>query len=188
MTKVCVRASHKPRVGSEEAQAVNLRHEIKQARPFSSGEEEAVLNIFRTSDCLQREFQRRTRDWGISSPQYNVLRILRGAHPQSLTCSEIGARMITADPDITRLLARLKVNKLIRQHRDRNDRRVVRTQISEAGMDLLLQMDPLIQCMPKELLGRLNREEVAQLTRLLELARANCADRRLSPKCDGNGE
>lgn len=166
----------------------NLRHEIEQARPFSSIEEEAVLNLFRTADCLQREFQRRTRDWGISSTQYNVLRILRGSQPESLTCSEIGNRMITADPDITRLLARMKANKLIRQHRDRDDRRVVRTQISDAGMELLLQMDPLIQRMPKELLGHLNEKEIAQLTHLLELARENCGDARRTPTCDGSGK
>ena len=64
-----------------------LKHEIAQERPFSSVEEEAFLNLMRTTDCLQRAFQRKTRDWGITSTQYNVLRILRGAHPQGLTCS-----------------------------------------------------------------------------------------------------
>jgi DNA-binding MarR family transcriptional regulator len=165
----------------------NLRHEIEQGRPFSSEEEEAVLNLFRTADCLQREFQRRTRDWGISSTQYNVLRILRGAHPESLTCSEIGGRMITADPDITRLLARMKSNKLIRQHRDHHDGRVVRTQISEAGLELLRQMDPVIQSLPKDLLGHLGEKEIAQLTRLLELARENCGEAKRTATCDGSG-
>ena len=119
-----------------------LKHEIAQELPFSSIEEEAVLNLMRTSDCLHRAFQRRTRDWGISSTQYNVLRILRGAQPHGLTCSEIGNRMITAEPDITRLLARMKALKLIRQQRDRHDRRVVWTQISSTGLELLLKMDP----------------------------------------------
>lgn len=164
----------------------NLRREIEQGQPFSSLEEEAVLNVFRTADCLQREFQRRTRDWGISSTQYNVLRILRGAHPESLTCTEIGSRMITADPDITRLLARMTANKLIKQHRDHHDRRVVRTQIAEAGMELLRQMDPLIQRIPKDLLGHLGEKEIAQLIGLLEVARESCGEARRNATCDGN--
>ena len=85
-----------------------LKLEIAQERPFSSQEEEALLNLLRTSDCLQRAFHCKTRNWGLTSTQYNVLRILRGAQPRGLTCSAIGGRMITADPDITRLLARLK--------------------------------------------------------------------------------
>jgi DNA-binding MarR family transcriptional regulator len=79
--------------------------------------------------------------------------------------------MITAEPDITRLLARLKALKLIRQQRDRQDRRVVWTQISESGLELLRQMDPVIERVPGELLGHLNGAELAELIRLLELAR-----------------
>ena len=82
----------------------SLKHEIAQERPFSSPEEEALLNLMRTADCLQRAFQRVSREWGVTTTQYNVLRILRGSHPQGLTCSAIGDRMITAEPDITRLL------------------------------------------------------------------------------------
>jgi len=94
--------------------------------------------------------------------------------------------MITADPDITRLLARLKANKLIRQQRDRHDRRVVWTQISAAGLDLLRQMDPIIQRIPTELLGHLGEEELAALIRLLEVARKNCGDTQTPVSCDGS--
>ena len=163
-----------------------LKHEIAQERPFSSVEEETLLNLLRTADCLQRAFQHRSRDWGVTSTQYNVLRILRGAQPQGLTCSAIGDRMITADPDITRLLARLKALKLIRQQRDRHDRRVVWTQISEAGLELLRQMDPVIQRTPKELLGHLSEKELAELIRLLELARENCGDGQSPVSCTGS--
>ena len=61
-----------------------LKHEIVQERPFSSPEEEALLNLMRTADCLQREFHRMSREWGVTSTQYNVLRILRGSHPGGL--------------------------------------------------------------------------------------------------------
>ena len=148
-----------------------LKLEIVQERPFSSVEEEALLNLLRTSDCLHRAFHLRTRNWGVTSTQYNVLRILRGAQPGGLTCSAIGSRMIAAEPDITRLLARLKGLKLIRQQRDKHDRRVVLTHISEAGLELLRQMDPTIDRVPRELLGHLDSAELAELIRLLELAR-----------------
>jgi DNA-binding MarR family transcriptional regulator len=154
----------------------NLKSEIAQATPFSSVEEEAILNVMRTSDCLQRAFQHKTRDWGLTSTQYNVLRILRGAQPDGLTCAAIGKRMIAMEPDITRLLRRLKLLKLIRQHRDRQDRRVVWTQISEPGLDLLRAMDPVIERIPLELLGHISRGELAEMIRLLESARQSCAD------------
>jgi DNA-binding MarR family transcriptional regulator len=146
-----------------------LRQEIAQQRPFSSVEEEALLNLMRTSDCVHREIQRRTRHWGITSTQYNVLRILRGAQPQGLTCSAIGDRMITAEPDITRLLGRMKTLKLIRQQRDKRDRRVVWTQISSTGLDLLSRMDDEVNYAPKE----------------LELARRNCMDTQAPVSCEG---
>lgn len=161
-----------------------LKREIAQERPFSSPHEEALLNIFRTADCLQRTFQRRARQWEITGTQYNVLRILRGAHPGGLTCSAIGDRMITAVPDITRLLARLKALKLIRQHRDPRDRRVVWTRITDSGLDLLRQMDPVIQAMPGELLGRFTPEEITTFIDFLERARAHCGDAAQPVACE----
>ena len=163
----------------------SLKHEIAQERPFSSTEEEAFLNLMRTSDCLQRAFQRKIRPWGITSTQYNVLRILRGAQPLGLTCSAIGDRMITAEPDITRLLARMKTLKLIRQQRDKQDRRVVWTQISSTGLELLSKMDGEITQMPKDLLGHIAQKDLQHLIGLLEEARKNCLDQPASVSCDG---
>jgi DNA-binding MarR family transcriptional regulator len=100
-----------------------------------------------------------------------VLRILRGAEAQGLTCSAIGSRMIAAEPDITRLLARMKALKLIRQRRDRQDKRVVWTQISESGLALLQEMEPVILRLPGELLGHVSQAELTELIRLLELVR-----------------
>lgn len=167
-----------------------LKEEIEQQHPFASLEEEALLNLLRTSDCIERVLQRSTRTWGITATQYNVLRILRGAHPEGLTCAAIGRRMIAAEPDITRLLGRLKATKLIRQHRDRNDRRVVWTQITSAGLELLDAMDPIIERTPRELLAHMSAEEITELSRLLELARKGAEDPHGDPhmsqvSCDG---
>jgi DNA-binding MarR family transcriptional regulator len=165
----------------------SLKSEIAQNRPFASRAEEALLNLLRTADCLQRAMQHRTRRWNITSTQYNVLRILRGAHPHGLPCSAIGDRMITADPDITRLLSRLKALKLIRQARDKKDRRVVNTFISDAGLTLLAEMDPTVSQFPAEMLGHLGKDDLDTFIRLLEQARRGCDDRH-PPTCEGKDQ
>jgi DNA-binding MarR family transcriptional regulator len=157
-----------------------LKQQIAQQRPFASLEQEALLNLMRCADRLNREVQHRIRPWGITATQYNALRILRGSHPGGLTCTAIGDRMITAEPDITRLLSRLKALKLVRQQRDRHDRRQVCTQISEAGLKLLAEMDATIDRAPQEMLGHLSGAELKEFIRLLEKA-GNTGN----PQCDG---
>jgi DNA-binding MarR family transcriptional regulator len=164
---------------------VSLKEEIVQERPFSSPEEEAFLNLLRTADCMSRAFARATRRWGVTATQYNVLRILRGAEPRGLTCSAVGSRMIAAEPDITRLLGRLKTLKLVRQSRDREDRRVVWTQITAEGLTLLSEMDPVVQVAPREMLGHLSEEELNTLIALLEHARCRCINREATAKNGG---
>jgi DNA-binding MarR family transcriptional regulator len=161
-----------------------LKSEIAQTRPFAGPAEEALLNLIRTADCLQRAMQHSTRRWNVTSTQYNVLRILRGAHPGGLACSAIGDRMIAADPDVTRLVARLKAQKLVRQARDKKDRRVVNTFISETGLALLAEMDPVVSQFPTQNLGHLTEEELTTLIHLVEKARSRC-DNRHPPTCEG---
>jgi DNA-binding MarR family transcriptional regulator len=165
-----------------------LKDEIAQQSAFTGPEEEALLNLLRTADCLQRSIQHMIRPWGITATQYNVLRILRGAQPHGLTCSAIGDRMITAEPDITRLLARLKALKLIRQQRDKRDKRVLWTQISSAGLALLDETDPTVLHGPRELLGHLHPDQLSTLIQLLERARAKCGGAQTPVTCDGTGE
>jgi MarR family transcriptional regulator, 2-MHQ and catechol-resistance regulon repressor len=152
----------------------NLKHEIQQKSPFSGLEEEAILNLIRTADFFQRALQQQTRRWGVTATQYNILRILRGAQPEGLPCAAIGARMLTAEPDVTRLLSRLKKIKFVAQHRDQHDGRVVWTQITESGLKLLREMDPLVRKLPASMLGHVSKADLRQLIRLLELARLRC--------------
>jgi DNA-binding MarR family transcriptional regulator len=158
----------------------SLKSEIEQTQPFASLEEEVFLNLIRSSDFLHRAAQRRIRGWGVTLTQYNVLRILGGAEPNGLTCASIGRRMIAADPDITRLLNRLKGLKLIHQRRDRHDRRVVWTQISDSGLELLRVMDPVVQRTPRELLSHMSSDKLTQFNHLLELARATAVSKQES--------
>jgi DNA-binding MarR family transcriptional regulator len=141
---------------------------IEQAKGYSSPQEEALLTLMRASDQLHRAMQQRLKPSGLTSTQFNVLRILRGARPTGLTCSTIGSRMITAEPDITRLLGRLKAQKLLCQQRDTHDRRVVWTHITEKGFELLAELDGMIGQAPRELLKALSGSELQQLTRLLK--------------------
>src|SRR4029079_5455628 len=97
--------------------AGRLQKEIQQTRPFGSLEEEAFLGLQRTADALARRAYDVLKPSGLSATQYNVLRILRGAGEAGLACGEIGERMITRDPDITRLLDRLEARHLIARAR-----------------------------------------------------------------------
>jgi DNA-binding MarR family transcriptional regulator len=139
---------------------------------FSGPHEEAVFNLIRTADWLHRAIQQRTKRSGLTATQYNVLRILRGAPPTGLTCSGIGSRMLAAEPDITRLLGRLKAQKLIGQHRDTQDRRVVWTRITASGLALLATLDGYVEQGPRELLRELSGEELRDLIRLLKKVRS----------------
>jgi DNA-binding MarR family transcriptional regulator len=143
----------------------------EQAPSFSSPHEEALLTLMRSADCLHRSFQQRLKPSGLTATQYNVLRILKAARPGGLTCSAIGRMMITPEPDITRLLGRLKTQKLLCQQRDAKDRRVVWTRITAEGMDVLGKLDGVVEQAPRELFRELSREELHELTRLLRKAR-----------------
>src|SRR5256886_6213573 len=107
-------------------------------------EEAAFLDLLRTCDLLSRGPAQVLKTEDLSATQYNVLRILRGA-PEGLPCGEIGSRMITRDPDITRLLDRLEKRHLVSRSRDSMDRRTVLTRITAEGLKLLSQLDGPIQ-------------------------------------------
>ena len=148
-----------------------LAEEIKQTRPFGSLEEEAILNIRRTASVLDQIVAEALRPSGLSNTQYNVLRILRGAGSKGLACQEIAERMVTRDPDITRLVDRLEARKLFERTRSREDRRVVVVRITPAGSKLLSSLDSKVESLPQRALGHLGRKRLRLLIALLELAR-----------------
>lgn len=148
-----------------------LQEEIKQSRPFEQPEAEAILNVARTQEVLRAPLDALMKSNGLSGSSYNVLRILRGAGDEGLPCREIGDRMVTRVPDVTRLLDRLEAAGLVIRQRDSEDRRVVITRITGDGMELLGSLDQPIRDLEKELLGHMTREELDTLSRLLEAAR-----------------
>jgi DNA-binding MarR family transcriptional regulator len=146
--------------------------ELKQTRPFESLEVEAYVSLLRTADALLRGVEAALKGAGLSPTQYNVLRILRGAGRNGLSCREIAERMITRDPDITRLLDRLESRGLIARARGALDRRVMLTRISSTGLRLLKSLDQPLLAAHKRQLGHLGAARLQRLVGLLEKARA----------------
>ena len=146
----------------------------RKTRRAGGPEEAAFLDLLRTTDILSRGLVGVLKSEDLSSTQYNVLRILRGA-PDGLPCGEIAGRMITRDPDVTRLLDRLEKRKLITRSRETRDRRTVMGRISPEGLKLLARLDEPVQAAHRKQLGHLGRERLRALAELLRVSRSQVA-------------
>ncbi len=141
------------------------------AKAFQSNlEEKTFLEIVRTADSLSRRAAFVLKSEDLSATQYNVLRILRGS-PEGLPCGEIGRRLITREPDITRLLDRMERRDLISRCRETADRRTVMTRITKTGLDTVNRMDEPVLAIHRKQLGHLGREKLLELSALLREAR-----------------
>jgi DNA-binding MarR family transcriptional regulator len=150
-----------------------LQKELKQKKPFSSLEEEVILNLARTAEYVGSRGAEVFKRADLTPTQYNALRILRGAGEQGLSCGEISERMVTRDSDITRLLDRLERRGLISRERPENNRRVVIARITGEGLALLAQMDGPMEESHRRLAGHLGRQRLKTLSELLEALRGN---------------
>ena len=148
-----------------------LQAELKKTKPFSSLEQEVYLSLQRTADALGRGFADLLKAHALSPAQYNVLRILRGAGEVGLACQEVGSRMITREPDVTRLMDRLETRGLLERRRQQDDRRVVKARVTAAGLELLSKLDAPVVKLHDVQLGHLSRERLRSLCELLEAAR-----------------
>lgn len=147
-----------------------LQRELKKQHPFDHPEQQAMLNLLRTSDQFQNRFGRLFRQYGLTPSQYNILRILRGAGGP-LPCLEIASRMIQVVPAITGLVDRLARQGLVRRRRSADDRRVVYVELTPEAARLLARLDHPVLELHEQLLGHLSRAELSELNRLLEKAR-----------------
>ena len=152
-----------------------LQDDLRQRRPFASPAEEAYLNLIRTADQLARGVALVLRPHKLSEAQYNVLRILRGAGTEGHTCSEVATRLVTHDPDVTRLLDRLETRGLLVRAREHSDRRVVTTRITRQGLALLDTLDGPVRDAVDQALAHVPAARLTSLTTLLELARTPAA-------------
>lgn len=150
----------------------SVQDELRQRRPFRTRAQEAGVGLMLTADRLRRSIGAAIEPFGVTMQQYNVLRILRGAHPDPLPTLEIAERMIEHTPGVTRLLDRLEAKGLVRRERCTEDRRMVHCWITEAGLELLGRMDETVEAADERAVGALSAGEQAELVRLLDRVRA----------------
>lgn len=149
---------------------------MRPAAPYvrskrSKVQADAYLAVVRTAEDMQRGFTELLKASELSFAQYNVLRILRGAGADGLTCGGVSERLVQHDPDVTRLLDRLEKRTLIERHRDQKDRRVVRIAITDAGLALLAQLDEPMDAVHEQQFGHLSDARLKELMALLEEVR-----------------
>jgi DNA-binding MarR family transcriptional regulator len=151
------------------------RHKPAVKAPVPGGylQEQVSLSLIRTADGLTRKAEALFKPAGLSGAQYNVLRILRGAGEDGLACHEIGERLISRDPDITRLLDRMESRGLIARARELKDRRVVKTRITAEGLRVLGELDKPIRELHRKQFQHLPENQLRKLLRLLEQTRAH---------------
>ena len=149
---------------------MSLQDEIRQTRPFASKAQEATIALMRTAHIIRRRFEAVAEPHGITSQQYNVLRILRGARGP-LPTMEIAERMIEPTPGITRLVNSLEQRELIRREQWPGDRRQMLCQITPAGLRLLAELDDVMNAFDEQLAGTLSEDDLTLLISLLERIR-----------------
>ena len=135
-------------------------------------EDTIFISLQKTADSLGLEAEQLLKPHGLTGTHYNVLRILRGAEPQGLACRAIGERMISHDPDMTRLLDRMEKRGLISRARQTDDRRVIKTRITAAGLALLKNLDQPVRELHKRQFHHVPARRLKILALLLEEVRA----------------
>ncbi|MGA7305418.1 MAG: MarR family transcriptional regulator [Rhodothermales bacterium] len=146
--------------------------EIKQTRPFPTLEEEAMVSLARTAGKMDHAFAELIKPYGLTPILYNILRILRGAGQTGLCRYEVGDRMITPAPDVTRLLDRLERKGYVTRERDNENRRLVKSMITKSGLDVLDKLNNPVSEFHKRHLGHLGDERLRSLVESLAMARS----------------
>jgi DNA-binding MarR family transcriptional regulator len=131
-------------------------------------EEHVFVAVLKAADHLGQQAEQMLKSHGLTGTQYNVLRILRGAGPEGLPCKSVGDRMISHDPDMTRLLDRMEKRGLISRERQKDDRRVVKTRITSQGLEILKKLDAPVRAMHKQQFAHMSGAKLKQLAELVE--------------------
>ena len=149
-----------------------LRDELKMSKAFKSVEEEALLSIARTAALVEHAGSEAFKPFNLTITQYNVLRILRGAGEGGLCRNEVGERMVTKVPDVTRLLDRMDAAGLIVRQRGGQDRRFVATRITDKGLKLLEKIDRELPSIHARQIGHVSQKRLRELISILEEVRS----------------
>ena len=137
-------------------------------RPFKSVEEEAILSIARTAAVIEHAAAEAFKPFDLTITQYNVLRILRGAGDDGLCRNEVGERLVTKVPDVTRLLDRMEAAGLIIRERGSRDRRYVATRITDKGLKLVEKIDRELPAIHGRQVGHVSQRRLRELIDILE--------------------
>jgi DNA-binding MarR family transcriptional regulator len=138
--------------------------------PQTPLEAQVFVSLMRTADALARSAEALLKPFNLSGTQYNILRILRGAGENGLACREVGCRLISRDPDLTRLLDRMESRGLISRAREAQDRRVVKTRITAEGLRLLAELDKPMRDLHRRQLRHFSQKQLRQFSNLLDRA------------------
>lgn len=153
---------------SEYPSSSTLGAAIRQTRPFGGLEHLVFLAVQRAAADLTQQAGDLLRPFGVSGAQYNVLRILRGAGGDGLACGEIADRLVSRDPDMTRLLDRMQKQGFVTRARASDDRRVVMTRITPEGLRILDELDEPMAALHRRQLGHLGQTRLRALAALLD--------------------
>jgi DNA-binding MarR family transcriptional regulator len=151
--------------------AKSIQEELRQRKPYRTLEQEASVSLARTAALIEYAAADVLRAHGLTPTQYNVLRILRGAEPHGLGRNAVRERLVFPVSDVTRLLDRLVDMGLVVRTRGREDRRVVLSRITDAGLDRIAPLDSVIERLHRRQLGRLGPRKLRELLALLAEAR-----------------
>ena len=151
--------------------AQRLQREIRQNKPFQSLGHETGIALMLTADLLRRYASKVLEPKGITTQQYNVLRILRGAGTEGLPTLAIAERMIERTPGVTRLLDRMEEKGWVSRKRCPEDRRQVLCYATPAGLALLRELDQPMAAADSAVVGGLSKRQCAQLLDALEKMR-----------------
>lgn len=130
-------------------------------------EAQVFVAILKAADALSTQAEQLIKASGLTGAQYNVLRILRGAGPEGLPCNRISERMISHDPDMTRMLDRMEARNLISRERQKEDRRVVKGRITDEGLKLLKKLDAPVRDLHKHQFGHMSSTRQKTLLELI---------------------
>lgn len=147
---------------------MKIEEEIKQPK-FRDVYQKAVINLLFTASWLQSQHQEFFKSYGITVNQFNILRILKGQHPNSISATEIKSRLLDKNSDVSRLLDRLLSKQLVVKHLCTTDKRAFDVLITDTGLELLRSMDKFLP--QRDRVISLTEEEAIQLSDLLDKAR-----------------
>ncbi|CAN5550397.1 MarR family transcriptional regulator [soil metagenome] len=148
----------------------DIGDEIKQTK-FKSDIEKAVINLVFTANWLNLRNTQLFKEFGLSPQQFNVLRILRGQHPEPATVNLISIRMLDKSSNASRLVDKLIIKELVERKTCPNDRRAVDILITKKGLEALLKLDSVIKEFHKKLSKNISAEEAKLLNELLNKIR-----------------